>query len=311
MGGDFAPDETIKGVILAQKELELEDVQLTLFGKELQIIEKLSQNNVDSSVFTIVDCSETIQMEDDPVKSFKEKSSSEIVKGFYYLKNNLIDGFASAGNTGAMMVGATTIIGAIEGILRPGISSYYPNSSGKKSLIMDVGINADAKPETLYQYAMISNLYAKYIMGMENPKIGLLNIGSEESKGNTVAKQAHKLMKNSKDFNFIGNVEGGDLRNPEIVDVIITDGFTGNVVLKHAESFYEMLKERNINDPFFENYNYENYGGTPVLGIEKTVVVGHGVSNDIAIKNMILLTKEIISSKLSEKISKLFAYGTN
>lgn len=310
MGGDYAPEETLKGAILAQKELG-QNAQLVLFGKEQQIIEKLSQYNIDPAVFTIVDCTQTIEMGDDPVKSFKEKPDSEIVKGFYYLKNNLIDGFASVGNTGAMMVGATTVIGVVEGLLRPGISSYYPNNLGGMGLILDVGINADAKPETLYQYGQIGNLYAKHILGIENPKIGLLNIGSEEGKGNATAKQAYKLMKETKDFNFIGNVEGGDLHKSEVVDVIITDGFTGNVVLKHAESFYKMLKKRNIHDSYFDNYNYENYGGTPVLGIEKTVIVGHGVSNDIAIKNMILLTKEIIDSKLSEKISKLFAYDTN
>jgi len=310
MGGDFAPEETIKGAVLAQEKLGKE-TELVLFGKEKQILEKLSHYNSDPANFIIVNCNETINMGDDPVKSFKEKTDSEIVKGFYYLKNNLIDGFASAGNTGSMMVGATTMIGVVNGLSRPGISSYYPNNSGGMSLIMDVGINADAKPETLYQYAIMADLYAKHIMGIKNPKIGLLNIGSEESKGNATAKITHKLMKGSKDFNFIGNVEGGDLHKSELVDVIITDGFTGNVILKHAESFYEMLKERNIHDSFFDNYNYENYGGTPVLGIEKTVVVGHGVSNDIAIQNMILLTKDIIDSKLSEKISKIFSYGTN
>lgn len=310
MGGDYAPDETIKGAILAQKRLEIGD-QLFLFGKEEQIIKNLNEYNADPKKFVIIDCKDSIQMGDNPVKSFKEKTDSELVKGFYYLKNNLIDGFASAGNTGAMLVGATTIVGGIDGVLRPCISSYYPNDSGKNSLILDVGINADAKPEVLLQYALIGNLYAKHIMNINNPKIGLLNIGSEEEKGNTNTKLTHKLMKDSTDFNFIGNVEGGDLHKSDMVDVIITDGFTGNVVLKHAESFYEILKKRKIHDSYFDNYNYENYGGTPVLGIKQTVVVGHGISNDIAIQNMILLTKDIIMSKLSEKITKLFSYGTS
>ncbi len=309
-GGDYAPKETLKGAILAKAKLDAED-QLFLFGNESQMREKLIEFNADPNDFVLIDCKDTIEMGGDPVKSFKEKQDSGMVKGFLYLKTDRIDGFASAGNTGAMLVGATTVIGTLEGIIRPCISCYYPNKSGKHSLILDVGINADAKPEVLYQYALIGNLYAKYIMNIENPKIGLLNIGSEESKGNTNTKQAHQLMKGSKDFNFVGNIEGNDLYKDDLVNVIITDGFTGNVVLKHTESFYEIVKERHIEDPYFDNYNYQNYGGTPVLGISKAVVVGHGISNDIAICNMILLTKDISKSKLPEKITNLFSYGTS
>lgn len=310
MGGDFAPDETIKGVILAKK-LSSEDVNLFLFGPESQIRTKLIEYNATPENFHIINCSETLDMGDDPVKSFAEKPDSGIVKGFEYLKNNTIDGFTSAGNTGAMMVGVTKIIGAINGILRPCISSYYPNNAGKNNLILDVGINADAKPENLIQYAILGDLYAKNIMGISNPKIGLLNIGQEKSKGNTNAKLTYQLLESARNLNFIGNVEGGDLYKANYVDVIVTDGFTGNVVLKQAESFYYILAERNIKDSYFENYNYENYGGTPVLGINKTVVVGHGKSNDIAIKNMILLTGNIIKSQFTEKITKAFEYGTN
>jgi glycerol-3-phosphate acyltransferase PlsX len=176
---------------------------------------------------------------------------------------------------------------------------------------MDVGINADAKPENLLQYALLGDLYAKNIMGIEKPRIALLNIGEEESKGNVNAKASFQLLKQDDRLNFIGNVEGGDLHKAELVDVIITDGFTGNIVLKQAESFYSILGSRKISDPYFDNYNYENYGGTPILGINKTVVVGHGKSSKIAVKNMILLTGNIIKSKLSEKITKAFEYGTN
>jgi glycerol-3-phosphate acyltransferase PlsX len=234
-----------------------------------------------------------------------------MVKGFTYLKEGRIDGFASAGNTGAMLVGATKIIGLIEGIIRPCISSYYPNNASKNNIVMDVGINADAKPENLLQYALLGDLYAKNIMGIQEPRIGLLNIGEEESKGNANAKASFQLLKQDNRINFIGNVEGGDLHKAELVDVIITDGFTGNIVLKQAESFYSILGARKISDPYFDNYNYENYGGTPILGINKTVVVGHGKSNEVAIKNMILLTANMIKSKLSEKITKAFEYGTN
>jgi phosphate acyltransferase len=310
MGGDFAPHQILQGAILAKKELGAEN-SLFLFGPEKEISAGLTEAGENLDDYIIVDCSQTIEMGDDPVKSFLEKSDSGMVKGFVYLSKGILDGFASAGNTGAMLVGATKVIGLIEGIIRPCISSNYPNSEGGNNLIMDVGINADAKPENLVQYAMLGDLYARNIMGIENPKVALLNIGEEESKGNANAKATYQLLKSMNSINFIGNVEGGDLYKAGVVDVIITDGFTGNVVLKQAESFYQIVKDRNINDSYFDNYNYENYGGTPVLGINKTVVVGHGKSSAKAVKNMILLTGNIISSKLPEKITKAFEYGTN
>ncbi|HOZ29982.1 MAG TPA: phosphate acyltransferase PlsX [Bacteroidales bacterium] len=310
LGGDFTPDSIIKGVILVQEHIG-KDTDLFLFGPEDIVRSKLIENGSNPEYFKIVHCSETINMGDDPVKSFTEKTNSGIFKGFEYLKDNRIQGFASAGNTGAMMVGATKITSLIEGLLRPCISSYYPNNAGSKNLVLDVGLNADAKPENILQYAILGNLYAKHIMGIAEPKIGLLNIGQEKSKGNTNAKLSHLLLENSDDLNFIGNVEGGDIYKANFVDVVVTDGFTGNIVLKQAESFYHILAERNIKDSYFDNYNYENYGGTPVLGINKTVVVGHGKSNDIAIKNMILLTCNIAKSQFMEKITKAFKYDTN
>ena len=244
-------------------------------------------------------------MGDDPVKTFREKKDSGIVKGFFYLKQGIIDGFASAGNTGAMMVGATQVIGVLEGIIRPCLSSICPNNKGGNNLILDVGLNADPKPEVLAQYAQIGSAYAKYVMGIDNPRIGLLNIGSEEGKGNLTAKATYKLLKELDNINFIGNIEGGDCSDTEKVDVIVTDGFVGNIYLKHAESIYSILKQRGINDPFFDNYNYENVGGTPALGVNGTVIIGHGKSNGKAIKNMILQTKAVAAAKLHEKIASI------
>ncbi len=303
-GGDFAPNAILEGVILASEVLEKTD-RLFLFGEEDYIRKYFAERNVDAGVFEIVNCSETLAMGDDPVKSFMEKKDSGLVKGFYYLKEGLIDGFASAGNTGAMMVGATKIVGVLEGVIRPCISSIYPNNKGKNSLLLDVGLNADPKPEVLAQYAQIGKVYSQYVMGVENPKIGLLNIGSEESKGNLTAKATHKLMKEMDNINFVGNVEGSDCSDPDKVDVIVTDGFVGNIVLKQAEAFYRILRSRGINDDFFENYNYENVGGTPVLGINGTVIIGHGVSNGKAIKNMILQTKAVAKANLPEKIASI------
>lgn len=303
-GGDFAPNAVLDGVILASKVLDKND-KLFLFGEEEVIRKYLADQGVDANIFEIVNCSETLAMGDDPVRSFLEKKDSGLVKGFYYMKQGLIDGFASAGNTGAMMVGVTKVTGVIEGIIRPCISSICPNDKGGNNLLLDVGLNADPKPEVIAQYALIGNVYSKYVMGIENPKIGLLNIGSEDSKGNLTAKAAHKLIRELTNINFIGNIEGGDCSDTSKVDVIVSDGFVGNIVLKQMESFYKILRKRGIDDPFFENYNYENVGGTPVLGINGTVIIGHGKSNDKAIKNMILQTKAVAAAKLPERIASI------
>ena len=304
LGGDFAPDAILDGAILALEVLDKDD-RLFLFGNEEYIRKYFANRSVDAGVFEIVNCSETFAMGDDPVKTFREKKDSGIVKGFFYLKQGIIDGFASAGNTGAMMVGATQVIGVLEGIIRPCLSSICPNNKGGNNLILDVGLNADPKPEVLAQYAQIGSAYAKYVMGIDNPRIGLLNIGSEEGKGNLTAKATYKLLKELDNINFIGNIEGGDCSDTEKVDVIVTDGFVGNIYLKHAESIYSILKQRGINDPFFDNYNYENVGGTPALGVNGTVIIGHGKSNGKAIKNMILQTKAVAAAKLHEKIASI------
>ena len=303
-GGDFAPDAVLDGVVLALEVLDKDD-RLFLFGNEEYIRKYFANRSVDAGVFEIVNCSETFAMGDDPVKTFREKKDSGIVKGFFYLKQGIIDGFASAGNTGAMMVGATQVIGVLEGIIGPCLSSICPNNKGGNNLILDVGLNADPKPEVLAQYAQIGSAYAKYVMGIDNPRIGLLNIGSEEGKGNLTAKATYKLLKELDNINFIGNIEGGDCSDTEKVDVIVTDGFVGNIYLKHAESIYSILKQRGINDPFFDNYNYENVGGTPALGVNGTVIIGHGKSNGKAIKNMILQTKAVAAAKLHEKIASI------
>lgn len=310
MGGDFAPYQTINGIINAALELSEYD-KLFLFGKEKLILNSLSKHKIGLDRFEIIDCSQTIDMSDDPVRSFREKSDSEIVIGFDYLKKGKIDSFASAGNTGAMMVGATQIIGVANGIIRPGISSFYPNNKGKNNLILDVGLNPETKADVLVQYAQIGSLFAKHLMQLENPKIGLLNIGEEESKGTTNVKQAYQLLKEVNDINFIGNIEGGDMYNANIVDVIVCNGFTGNIVLKQAESFYEIINQRNIQDSYFDNYNYENYGGTPILGVKHPVIVGHGKSSDLAIKNMVLASKRMFESGISEIITKHFSHDTN
>ena len=304
MGGDFAPDATIAGSILARQTLS-ENTTIVLIGDEQEINTLLKKKGGDPGKFEIVHASEVIGMGEHPTKAFGQKPNSSIAVGFKLLKENKIDAFASSGNTGAMLVGCMFSVKTIPGVIRPCITSILPKFKGGNGLILDVGINADCKPDVLYQFGILGALFAEHVYGIKDPKVGLLNIGGEPEKGNLVAQSAYVLMKDSKDFNFIGNAEGRDLFN-EIADVVVCDGFTGNVVLKEAESFYRMIKKRGINDEYFDRFNYEIYGGTPVLGINSSVIIGHGISNDIAIKNMILLSKEVAEAKLSDKIKQAF-----
>nr|MBA3901619.1 phosphate--acyl-ACP acyltransferase [Bacteroidota bacterium] len=209
------------------------------------------------------------------------------------------------GNTGAMLVGSVYSVKPVSGVIRPCITSALPKENGKVGIILDVGANADCKPDVLYQFGLLGSIYAKHIYGISNPRVGLMNIGEEEKKGNLLAQAAHELMKETTEFNFIGNIEGRDIFNLD-VDVMVCDGFTGNIVLKEAEGFYNLIKRRGITDEFFERLNYENYGGTPILGINSNVIIGHGISNEIAIKNMLFLSKNIVEANLSEKIKEAF-----
>jgi len=304
MGGDFAPDATVAGAILAHNELP-KDVRLVLIGDKDQISAALLQYGADESNFDIVHSTDIIGMGEHPTKAFSQKPNSSIALGFSLLKEGKIDGFASNGNTGAMLVGSMFSVKAVAGVIRPCIASLLPKENGGTGLILDVGSNADCKPDVLYQFGVLGSIFAESVYGIKNPKVALLNIGEEPEKGNLVAQAAHALMKDSKDFNFVGNVEGRDIFNDH-ADVIVCDGFTGNVVLKEAEAFYTMIQKRKIQDEYFDRFNYENYGGTPVIGINSTVMIGHGISNKTAVKNMLLLTKNIIEAKLADKIKTAF-----
>ncbi|HLO61120.1 MAG TPA: phosphate acyltransferase PlsX [Bacteroidales bacterium] len=304
LGGDFAPEATVKGAILAAKILP-SDSRLVLIGDQHAIQSICQREQFDSSVFDIVHTSECIQMGEHPARAFAQKPNASVVKGFKLLAHREIDGFASAGNTGAMMVGAMQIIKSIPGIIRPCIAASIPRPSEFPSLLLDVGLNPDCEQDELNQYAILGNIYSRYVVGINAPKIGLLNIGEEESKGNLVTKAAHQLMKDSTNFNFVGNVEGNDMFSDK-ADVLVCDGFVGNIMLKEAEAFYTMIRKRKIVDDFFEKFNFVNYGGTPVLGINAPVLIAHGISNDVAIKNLVLHTAEVIKSNLCEKIKEAF-----
>jgi len=297
LGGDFAPKANILGAILALKELP-EDVKIVLLGDQGQIAEQLKENGGNPDDFEIVHAPDVITMHDHPTRAIPQKPNSSIAVGFDLLSKGEIDVFASTGNTGAMLVGAIYKINTVPSIIRPCITSVLPTINGSNSILLDVGTNADCKPDVLYQFAILGALYSKHVYGIENPKIGLLNIGEEESKGNLLTIATHKLLKESDDINFIGNVEGRDLFSG-IADVIVCDGFTGNVVLKEAEGIYGLLRKRGIRDEYFDRFNYENYGGTPVLGVKGNVIIGHGISNEIAVKNMVKHSYEVAKSGLS------------
>jgi glycerol-3-phosphate acyltransferase PlsX len=304
LGGDFAPGAPLEGACLAYAELP-SHVRLVLIGDEEQIRSGIAERGLDPSAFDIVHATETIGMGEHPVKAFSSKPNSTIATGFRLMKEGKLDAFSSCGNSGAMLVGSMYTIKAIPGVIRPCITTAFPKEAGGFNLLLDVGTNADCKPDVLYQFAILGKLYAEHVFGMKEPKVGLLNLGEEPEKGNLVAQAAHSLMKDSKDFNFIGNVEGRHIFTDE-ADIIVCEGFTGNVVLKFAESFYSKIKSRGINDEYFNRFNYELYGGTPILGVNGSVVIGHGISSPLAIKNMITLSYNVAQANLPEKIKQAF-----
>ena len=305
MGGDFAPKTTVGGAVKALEVLP-KGVTQVLFGDKEQILPLLAEHGVGPGNFEIVHTTEVIEMADAPLRAISQKPNSSIGVGFKYLKDKKIDAFASNGNTGAMMVGALYSVKAIEGVLRPCLITQVPMENGNTGILLDVGSNADCRPEMLCQFALLGQVYTKYICNTPEPKVGLLNIGEEEEKGNIVAQATHQLLKNHDDINFMGNIEARDLFDGN-VDVIVCEGFVGNVVLKEAEAFYKLIKRRKINDPYFDRFNYEIHGGSPILGVNSNVLVGHGISNEEATKNLILLAKNMVETGVTEKIKKAFS----
>tara|TARA_B100001093_G_scaffold473775_1_gene497960 strand:+ start:3601 stop:4539 length:939 start_codon:yes stop_codon:yes gene_type:complete len=304
MGGDNAPQATLEGAYLASKALD-NKAKIVLFGDKGMALNWFSENNIDPSLFDFVHTDQTIEMNEHATKALRKKPNNSISIGFKALRDKEIDVFSSAGNSGAMLVGSMFSIGPIKGVIRPSITSVLPKENGSVGLILDVGVNADCKPDVLFQFAILGSLFAENIYKIRNPKVGLLNIGEEKGKGNLLTQSAYELLEDNDDINFIGNVEGRDLFNNK-ADVIVCDGFTGNVVLKQAESFYELITKRNLTDSYFDRFNYEIYGGTPVLGLDGNVLMGHGISNSTAIKNMLLLGKDLINSQLTSKIKTAF-----
>jgi glycerol-3-phosphate acyltransferase PlsX len=304
LGGDFAPEANVHGAILAREELG-DRASIVLIGDQQAIERVLVEQGQAVDAFEIVHTTENISMSEHPTKAFLKKPNSSIALGFKMLQEGGIQAFSSTGNTGAMLVAAMYTIRTIPGVIRPCITTALPVLNGGVSILLDVGINSDCKADVLYQFGILGSLLAEQVYNIEQPKVGLINIGEEEEKGNMLTQAAHQLMKDSQEFNFIGNIEGRDLFNGK-ADVIVCDGFTGNVILKQAEALYTLIRKRQVQDKYFERFNYEIYGGTPVLGVNGNVIIGHGISNANAVKNMIRLSVETAEANLADRIRKVF-----
>ncbi len=300
MGGDYAPEAVIDGIIQAIPSLTNKEVILAIGPKEI-INQLLTERNCTSEQIRVIHAEEVIEMGEHPTRALSQKPNSSIGIGFALLKEGKADVFASAGNTGAMMVGSLFSVKTIDGIQRPAIAGFVPQTNGKYAVMLDIGANADCKAEMLEQWALLGSVYCEATTGQSQPRVGLMNIGEEEQKGSILAQATHVLLKENKQVNFIGNIEGKDLfRNK--ADVIVTDGFTGNIVLKMGESIYNIMKEQGMMNEFVENTNYENYGGSPIIGINGNVIIAHGASSPKAIKNMIKLCKTVVESNVCQKI---------
>jgi glycerol-3-phosphate acyltransferase PlsX len=303
MGGDFAPEELVKGVrdYISEKTPAL----VSLIGDEQLLLPLLAQYQVPANTYRIIPSTDVIGMNEHPLKALKEKPKSSIAIGFGLLAAGKTDAFISAGNTGAMLIGSLYTIKPIEGILRPTIGTIVPMENGSTGLLVDVGANADCKAEHLNQFATLGSLYAQYILGIEIPRVGLINIGEEEGKGNVLAQATYPLLKANNQIKFIGNVEGRDIFLDH-ADVLVCEGFTGNVILKLAESLHGIMDRQKIRNEYFDRFNFEDYGGTPVLGVNKPVIIGHGISRAKAYKNMLLLAQKMIETQLLEKMASAF-----
>lgn len=301
MGGDYAPKESCLGVLSFLSQYN--DCHVVCLGDKSAIEAGLGEM---ASKVTIIHTDDVIGMHEHPIKAMKEKPNSSLVVGFGLLAKGEVDAFMSAGNTGVMLVGASHMIKLLDGVLRPSIPTPVPQIDGNYSIMLDIGINADCKPENLNQFATMGSFYAREIIGVENPSVGLLNIGEEEGKGNLLAQATYPLLKQNKDILFKGNIEGRDLLDNK-VDVIITDGFTGNIVLKLAESLYDVVKiKRNLDDEFLGKFNHRLYAGVPVLGVSKPLVVGHGVSDAVSFTGMCVLARKMVQSQMCEKMKDIF-----
>ena len=322
MGTDRAPAEDVRGAVdavTASRDAGRE-FQVILIGRGEEIERELARHSdADRSRISVVDAPDVIAMDDEPAQAVRSKRESSIVKGVTLQRDGAADAFVSAGNTGAVMAASTFILGRIPGISRPTIASQFPTSNGF-SIVADVGANVDTKPRNLYEFAVMTSVYAEQLFGWKNPKVGLLNVGEEEGKGESRAVEAYELLKRSR-LNFVGNVEGRDVLKGN-VPVIVCDGFTGNILLKFAESVPGLLKAkltayaesglvaklmtglaRSVLKGVFREMDYQEYGGVPLLGVNGVSIIGHGGSTSKAVKNMIFKADEMVRKEVNLRIA--------
>ena len=319
MGGDYAPLNELKGAYEVLNDPQHSDISLYLFGNKELIESKIKELGFDGSKVEIIPSVDDVTMKDDPTDVLKKKKTSSLYLGADFHRNGNCDAFVSAGNTGAMMTVSTMLLGRINGVSRPTIGSFFPTVKPNPTFVLDVGATVDLRPRYLYEYAVMGSIYVEKMQNIANPKIGLLNVGEEESKGTEAIRESYKMMKEGK-FNFIGNVEGRDIF-AGTADVVVCDGFVGNIVLKFAESFISILKSK-IKDysesglvnkiktavmvPVLKDvlaqFDYQNYGGVPLLGVNGVSIIGHGKSTPLAVKNMIVRAKEMIAAEINKKI---------
>ena len=304
MGGDFAPQAAVAGAVLAAQRLAGK-AQVVLIGTEAEVRPLLQTYGPAAAALELVASTQVIEMGEHPAKAFQQKPASSIAVGYGLLHRGEVDAFCSAGNTGAMLVGAMFTVRPVPGVLRPAIANFVPKLAGGYGIMVDVGANADCKPEMLEQFGELGSLYAQYVLGIARPKVGLMSLGEEEGKGTLMTQAAYQLLKVNPHVHFIGNIEGRDLFNDK-ADVIVCDGNTGNVMLKLAESMYDIMVARHLNDEFFEKVNYELIGGSPILGINDNALIGHGVSTPLAICNMLMQGYQMAKSGIADQIKDTF-----
>lgn len=308
MGGDYAPLEAVKGSATAARLHP--DFHLVLYGDQQAIADICAQENIDPVLFTVVHCPEVIEMSEHPVKAFSSKQNSSIAVGFKELAQGKTSAFLSAGNTGAMLVGSLMTIKAIPGIERPCLTSIVPRLNNHPGLLLDVGANADCKPEHLQQFALLGSSFYSAVYKVAAPKVGLLNIGEEEEKGSILTRATNTLLKETSGINFVGNVEGRDIFSDDF-DVIVCDGFTGNVVIKLCEGLYYRLAKRGIQDDYLDRFNFKHYGGSSILGVNAPVIVGHGITKADTFVKMIEMAAEEVSGNMIELIKQAISVHTN
>ena len=320
MGGDNAPLETIKGAVAALEEVS--ELELVLVGKKEVIEAELSKYKYNKEKIEIVDAREIIEMTDEPVVAVKSKKDSSMNRTLELVKDGTVNASVSAGNTGALITASQLKLKRIKGVLRPAIATMFPNKKGHM-LMLDVGATADCKPEFLNQYAMMGSKYMEILVGKKNSKVGLLNIGTEEGKGNEVTREAYNLLKENKSINFVGNVESTEVMNGNI-DVVVTDGFTGNIVLKTAEGIGKFILDV-IKTEVSKSFIYKlgalllmpalkvvkskmdssEYGGAIFLGLNGISIKAHGNSDAVAIKNAIKVAEKFAKLSFVEEMKKV------